>query len=219
MRYVTGRSLLLTLAPPLAAALALACSDGPKVTDPAGGAGLLLARSAQEVRLARVSGQYSFDLEGGSEHHTFQAVARGNPTPPIVAPTFDGNYVVQVVFPDDPTRYGALAGQRHQIHGSVTCFQFVPGDPTTVRVGGTIERTTLPPSVAPPGSTAIWTVRDNGNGPKDPPDESSGVYVQPPGGDLAHCNGAGPTLPPFPPLKHGNIRVEILSAASTPPSP
>jgi hypothetical protein len=212
MPCTTKRPLFLTLAPALAAAVALACSDGLPVTDPTGGTRPLLANGSKGDLIARVSGKYGFSVPGGGkEDQSFHAVARGDITDPTATPVFDGNYELHVTFPDDPL-YGALAGQRHRIHGAVTCFAFSAGDLTTARVGGTIEKTTLPSNLVPPGSTLIWTVRDNGEGAKDPPDETIGAFVRPPGGDLSHCSGApgGPTLPPPVPVERGNIQVKIF---------
>jgi hypothetical protein len=58
-------------------------------------------------------------------------------------------------------------------HGTVTCLTILP-DGKTARIGGVVTGSNYP-TVEPP-QEAGWTVRDNGEGAKDPPDAVSGLY-------------------------------------------
>lgn len=70
-------------------------------------------------------------------------------------------------------------------HGDVTCFTILP-DGKTARVGGVIEKSTWP-GVEPP-QEAAWTVRDNSQGSKEPPDDASVLWFVGPGDAEFHCN-------------------------------
>ncbi len=53
--------------------------------------------------------------------------------------------------------------------GRVTCFTVEP-DGKTARMGGVVEASDVPENV---GTEAVWTVRDNGEGKKDPEDQGT----------------------------------------------
>jgi hypothetical protein len=89
-------------------------------------------------------------------------------------------------------------------HGDVTCFTILP-DGKTARLGGVVEKSTWPG--VEPGQEAAWTVRDNSQGSKEPPDDASGLFFGfPPGAAEAHCNAGIAFIVPLP-NERNNIHV------------
>ena len=92
-------------------------------------------------------------------------------------------------------------GQR--IHAQVYCFT-VTGN--SARLAARIDQTNV--SFGPVGSYVVWSVIDNGEGAKSPPDETTDVFF---GGTQAqadtHCR-TGFKLAPFYPSLRGNLQVE-----------
>ena len=92
-------------------------------------------------------------------------------------------------------------GQR--IHAQVYCFT-VTGN--TARLAARIDQTNV--SFGPVGSYVVWSVIDNGEGGKSPPDETTDIFF---GGTQAqadaHCR-AGFNLAPYYPSLRGNLQVE-----------
>jgi hypothetical protein len=90
-------------------------------------------------------------------------------------------------------------------HGDVTCFTILP-DGKTARLGGVVEKSTWPG--VEEGQDAAWTVRDNSQGSKEPPDDASGLFFGfPPGAAQAHCNAdVFPFIVPLP-NERNNIHV------------
>ena len=70
--------------------------------------------------------------------------------------------------------------------GRVTCMTVEP-DGKTARIGGTVESADVPEFV---GTDAVWIVRDNGEGRKDPPDQGTDLRWGLPPGEFAqfHCD-------------------------------
>jgi hypothetical protein len=91
-------------------------------------------------------------------------------------------------------------GQR--IHAQVYCFT-VSGN--TARLAARIEQTNV--SFGPVGSYVVWSLVDNGEGAKSPPDETTDIFF---GGTQAnadtHCR-TGFKLAPFFPSLRGNLQV------------
>ena len=92
-------------------------------------------------------------------------------------------------------------GQR--IHARLYCFT-VTGN--TARLAARIDQTNV--SFGPVGSYVVWSVIDNGEGAKSPPDETTDIFF---GGTQAqadtHCR-AGFNLAPYYPSLRGNLQVE-----------
>jgi hypothetical protein len=89
-------------------------------------------------------------------------------------------------------------------HGDVTCFTILP-DGKTARVGGVIEKTTWPG--VEPGQEAAWTVRDNSQGSKEPPDDASPLWFGfGPGAAEFHCDVGIGFIQPLP-NERNNIHV------------
>ena len=94
-------------------------------------------------------------------------------------------------------------GVTQKAHATVTCVTVEP-DGRTARLGGVIDRTEN--IVLPPGFVeGFITVRDNGEGADDPPDQMSVVGVGVAGTAEAHC-ATGLKRNPGP-IDHGNIQV------------
>lgn len=91
-------------------------------------------------------------------------------------------------------------GQR--IHAQVYCFT-VTGN--LARLAARIEQTNV--SFGPVGSYVVWSLKDNGEGAKSPPDETTDIFF---GGTQAqaeaHCR-TGFNLAPFFPSFRGNLQV------------
>ena len=89
-----------------------------------------------------------------------------------------------------------------RIHGDVVCFTIVGN---TARIAGRVEQSNT--TLVPEGTYVIWTVIDNGEGAKDPPDMTSDFF-----GPFnaavaaAHC-AVGFNLAPFLPVLDGNLQV------------
>lgn len=92
-------------------------------------------------------------------------------------------------------------GQR--IHAQVYCFT-VTGN--SARLAARIDQTNV--SFGPVGSYVVWSVIDNGEGAKSPPDETTDIFF---GGTQAqadtHCR-TGFKLAPFYSSLRGNLQVE-----------
>ncbi|HKN67383.1 MAG TPA: hypothetical protein VJW73_13965, partial [Gemmatimonadaceae bacterium] len=92
-------------------------------------------------------------------------------------------------------------GQR--IHARVYCFT-VTGN--SARLAARIDQTNV--SFGPVGSYVVWSVRDNGEGAKAPPDETTDIFF---GGTQAqadtHCRTGFPLAPYYPSIR-GNLQVE-----------
>jgi hypothetical protein len=87
-----------------------------------------------------------------------------------------------------------------RIHGNVICFTVVGN---TARLGGVIEHSNT--ALAPPGTFVVWTVVDNGEGNKSPPDQTSDFFVVDPATAQFHC-AVGFNLPLMP-VVGGNLQV------------
>lgn len=91
-------------------------------------------------------------------------------------------------------------GQR--IHAQIACFNVVG---KTARLAARIDQTNVP--FGPAGSYVVWSVIDNGQGAKGPPDETTDVYFN---GTEAqaqyHCRTGYPLAPYYPSLR-GNLQV------------
>lgn len=89
-----------------------------------------------------------------------------------------------------------------RIHGDVFCFTIVGN---TARLAGRIDQSDI--AFAPVGSYAVWTIIDNGQGSRSPPDLTSDFFV---GLNEAtatfHC-AVGFNLAPFIPVLSGNLQV------------
>jgi hypothetical protein len=92
-------------------------------------------------------------------------------------------------------------GQR--IHAQVVCFG-VTG--RTARLAARIDQTNV--SFGPVGSYVVWSVIDNGEGAKSPPDQTTDVFFN---GTAAqadfHCRTGFPLAPYFSSLR-GNLQVQ-----------
>jgi hypothetical protein len=115
------------------------------------------------------SGHIERDLGGVLEKYSFNAHNLGNSK-------IGGRFNVRDIFPDGSGKDVAK--------GSVTCFTVEP-DGKTARMGGIVESATNPDFV---GTDAVWTVVDNGEGQKDPPDQGTDLrWALPPGYAEFHC--------------------------------
>ena len=85
-------------------------------------------------------------------------------------------------------------------HGDIDCLRFIGTNGAVM--SGVAQRSTNPG--APPGSTAIFRVEDNGEGADDPADQVSQVAIFPPG-SAANCQNTTPVI--LFPLVGGNIQV------------
>ena len=92
-------------------------------------------------------------------------------------------------------------GQR--IHAHVVCFT-VTGN--SARLAAQIDQTNV--DFGPPGSYVVWSVIDNGEGAKSPPDQTTDVFF---GGTAAqaefHCR-TGFNLAPYFSSLRGNLQVQ-----------
>jgi hypothetical protein len=128
----------------------------------------------------------------------------------ILLPLFDNaleRYSVSAIQHNDGSVTGELeetseqdGGQR--IHARVYCFT-VAGN--TARLAARIDQTNV--SFGPAGSYVVWSVRDNGEGAKSAPDETTDLFF---GGTEAnaqqHCR-VGFNLAPFYPSQRGNLQI------------
>jgi hypothetical protein len=129
----------------------------------------------------RASGHIERDLGGVLEKYSFNAHNLGNGK---VGERFN----VRDIFPDGSANDVAK--------GSVTCFTVEP-DGKTARMGGIVESAANPDFV---GTDAVWTVVDNGEGQKDPPDQGTDLrWGLPPGFAEFHCTVG------FPPEEFGTF--------------
>jgi len=89
-----------------------------------------------------------------------------------------------------------------RLHGEVTCFTIVGN---AARLAGELDQSNA--EFAPAGTYVLWTVVDNGEGGKAPPDLTTdfigGVSAAT---AAAHCN-TGFNLGPFLPVMSGNLQV------------
>lgn len=89
-----------------------------------------------------------------------------------------------------------------RIHGDVFCFTIVGN---TARLAGRVDQSDI--DFAPVGSYAVWTIIDNGQGNRSPPDLTSDFFV---GFNEAaaafHC-AVGINLGAFLPVLSGNLQV------------
>ena len=129
----------------------------------------------------------------------------------ILLPLFDNaqeRYSVSAIRQSDGSVAGELeeysaqqGGQR--IHAIVYCFT-VTGN--GARLAARIDQTNVP--FGPVGSYVVWSVRDNGEGAKAPPDETTDLFF---GGTQAqadtHCRTGFPLAPYYQSLR-GNLQVE-----------
>lgn len=90
-------------------------------------------------------------------------------------------------------------------HGDVTCFT-IASDNKTAWLGGIVERD---PGFGTTGLDANWTVVDNGEGNKAPPDQATDLTFGVPTGMAAvHCaTGNGTTSIPPVNIVGGNVQV------------
>lgn len=89
-----------------------------------------------------------------------------------------------------------------RIHGDVVCFTIVGN---RARIAGRVDQSNT--TLVPEGTYVVWTVVDNGEGAKDPPDQTSdffGPFSE--AAATAHC-AIGFNLAPFLPVLHGNLQV------------
>jgi hypothetical protein len=108
-----------------------------------------------------------------------------------------GRFQVRDVFAD--------GSEQLKVKGEVTCFTVEP-DGKTARMGGIVDGGD--PSFA--GTEAAWTVRDNGEGNNDPPDEATDLrFGLPPGIAETHCTVGFPpeAFGTFGPSERGNVQV------------
>jgi hypothetical protein len=95
------------------------------------------------------------------------------------------------------------SGVTQMAHATVTCVTVEP-DGRTARLGGVIDRTEN--IVLPPGFVeGFLTVRDNGEGADDPPDQASVSGIGVAGTAEIHCTTGFNRNPG--PIEHGNIQV------------
>lgn len=88
-----------------------------------------------------------------------------------------------------------------RLHGDVICFTIVGN---TARLGGFIEKSSEP---AFEGLHVVWTIIDNGEGGKDPPDQTSDFFLVTDAATAQfHC-AVGFNLAPFLPVLGGNLQV------------
>ncbi|MFN2563669.1 MAG: hypothetical protein ABR499_01490 [Gemmatimonadaceae bacterium] len=86
-----------------------------------------------------------------------------------------------------------------KVHATVTCFTIVGRE---ARLGGVIDRATTAVGAIPPGTEALMTVVDNGEGGGDPRDLASPAVA---GDAEAHCTTG--LVRPLLPNQRGNIQV------------
>jgi hypothetical protein len=86
------------------------------------------------------------------------------------------------------------------VHGNVICFTIVAN--RVARMAGVVEKSN---PAGFEGAHVVWTIADNGEGAKDPPDQTSDFFVVPPAIAQAHC-ATGFNLPLLPVLG-GNLQV------------
>lgn len=148
------------------------------------------------------------DLAKGGSTASGERVT-GNAT--IRLPLFDNvleHYAVSAIRHRDGSVSGEFeeyseqeGGQR--IHATVVCFT-VAGN--AARLAARLDKSNV--SFGPVGSYVIWSVIDNGNGAKAPPDETTDIYF---GADervaMYHCSIGAPLAPFYPSLR-GNLQVE-----------
>ena len=155
----------------LAAALALGCGDQSGVTAPA-------------ADLARTSGASAASVSGHIER----------PFPefgvPIHKYSFHAHYLGDGRVEGRFVELDFIAGGFKEVaNGRVTCFT-VEADGRTARLGGIVEKATIPEAV---GGDAIWTVVDNGEGANAPTDQATDLRVILPSGLAArHCESGIP---------------------------
>jgi len=85
-------------------------------------------------------------------------------------------------------------------HGDVTCLRFI-NDHDAV-LSGVAQKSDNP--AAPPGTTAVFRVGDNGEGADDPPDQVSQL-ANLPAGSTADCRTITPVI--LFPLVGGNVQI------------
>ena len=130
------------------ATLLTSCGSDPTSS---GGLGAELAGSSGPS----ASGHIERDIEGCClEKYSFNAHYLGDGS-------VHGRFNVRDIFADGSEKIVAK--------GRVTCFT-VEADGKTARMGGVVESGSDPGFV---GTEAVWTVRDNGEGTKDPPDQGT----------------------------------------------
>jgi hypothetical protein len=108
-----------------------------------------------------------------------------------------GRFNVRDVFTD--------GSEQLKVRGEVTCFTVEP-DGRTARMGGIVDGGD--PTFD--GTEAVWTVRDNGEGSDDPPDEATDLrFGLPPGNAEFHCAVGFPpeAFGTFGPSERGNVQV------------
>ena len=145
---------------------------------------------------------------------SFEIVNAGNRvtgSATILLPNFDNaleRYSVSAIRHDDGSVSGDFeefsaqeGGQR--IHANVVCFN-VTGN--SARLAAQIDQTNV--SFGPVGSYVVWSVIDNGEGAKSPPDQTTDIFF---GGNAAqaqfHCD-VGFNLAPFFESLRGNLQVD-----------
>jgi hypothetical protein len=89
-----------------------------------------------------------------------------------------------------------------RLHGHVVCFTIIGN---AARLAGQIDQSNF--SITPAGSYVVWSLRDNGEGAKDPPDETQDFLGPMTAAEAAaHC-AVGLDLGPFIPVRSGNLQV------------
>jgi hypothetical protein len=166
--------------------LLLACSNSSETTSP-GAAGAQFERASVGAG-QRVTGSATVLLPNfgnALERYSVSAVRSG-----------DG--VVSGEFEEYSEQEG---GQR--IHARVVCFT-VTGN--TARLAAQIDQTNV--SFGPVGSYVVWSVIDNGEGAKSPPDQTTDIFF---GGTAAQADfqcRTGYNLAPYFSSLRGNLQVQ-----------
>lgn len=123
-----------------------------------------------------------------SEKYSF--VALSTEPPPLFAAK--GQYQLQLV----------ATFVEEEVHGEVVCLG-VAGN--TARIGGRITKLISGGVQVPTALYNFWTVQDNGEGSKDPPDLASTFRFSSEAGARAHC-AVGVPLEQLP-IQQGNVQV------------
>jgi len=173
----------------LAGASVLACSDSPseRVTGPAAASNLSLDRSTVDQK-AVVTGGVSFLLPEGPEVMTRTSYAFSA----IREHDGDVKGELEILVERDPNQV---------FHARVECMG-VAGN--KANIGARVTKSSV--SFVPAGSYLAWSVADNGEGRKSPPDLTSNFFLVDQHLAMAHCANGGINPPMFP-VQKGDIQV------------
>lgn len=173
----------------LAAASAFACSDSPagRVTGVSAARTLELDKSEARPKQI-VTGGIEFLLPEG---------------PGVMTET---KYEMAAIREGDGDVKGELEIQvdrnpRQNFHARIVCLTVVGN---RGNLAAQVTRSNV--SFVPPGSYLAWSVMDNGEGRKSPPDLTSNFFLVDNQLAMAHCANGGINPPMFP-VEHGNIQV------------